>query len=240
MNIQLITAIASALALANASSVGTSIEEQILYAAYHCRSLLLRGPLIEAKNKVGGRDRLDICFRGNSEWKANRLSTAHYLGLRSKSPFRAMLQGARKLGKSSRDLVDTYKELQNYTFRQECKGDDLLGAVFEMPEYGIETATELIKSGASPLVPHGASILSRAFQELGNSAKTNAKVLLFVDAVLADPANVQLLKIKGCNPIHELASHVLTIHESGLILEKLLAKGFHIDAKAIEGWVCSA
>lgn len=240
MNIQLIAAIASALVFADASSIGAIIEEQILYAAYHCRNLLLRGPLIEAKNKAGGRDRLDICFKGNSEWKANRLSTAHYLGLRSKSPFQAMLQGARKLGKSSRDLVDTYKELQNYTFRQECTGDDLLGKVFDMPGYGIETATELVKSGASPLVSHGKSILRRAFQELGSSPKANAKVLLFVDAVLADPANVRLLKIKGCNPIHELASHVLTTYESGVILEKLLAKGFHIDAKAVEGWVCGA
>lgn len=240
MNIQTIAAIASSLALAAASSITTDTQEAILYAAYNGDHQALSEHLAKAENQVGGEGKLDICFKGLLHPPGSRDSPSLPRWLVGKNPFRAMIEGAQTYGRNPEMLLATYQELRNHTSQAECEGDFLVVQLFYMKEYGIAVATKMIESGASPLASDDNSVLTYAFDLLDLDSVVNVRVHSFVDAVLARPENIELLKSKGINPIHELAEYSLKSLHSTRILPKLLAKGFTIDGEAVEKWVYNA
>lgn len=240
MNIQTIAAIASSLALAVASSMAADTQEAVLHAAYHGNRQALREHLVKAESQVGGKANLDICFKGLLYPPGSRGKATLMRCLNGKTPFQAMMLGAGEHGRNSEELVKTYKELRNLTSEVECHGEYLVDQVFAMDQYGVAVATEMIESGASPLASLSSSVLVNAFDLLCLDSAVNGRVQNFVDAVLARPENIELLKSKGINPIHELAEYSLRSYHSSKILKKLLAKGFTIDGEAVEKWICNA
>lgn len=239
MNIQIITAIASALALAAASYPTMETRNEIFYQAYKCNPVLLHAALLKAKEEVGGVDKLDICFKRPLDAGDDRFDESTSRSLKYATPFLAVLKGAEDEKKSMKEVMETYQMIVKHTNRRECGEDSFVHAALHMPKYGIELATELIKTGVTPLSVYEEPIMTTAYWFLGEDYDQDVKIVDLVSAVLAKPENVELLKSTGRNPMEKIAVYGNCSSSAFSIIKLLQNAGFPVDGAVIEKYIAT-